>query len=67
MVIPWSLPQGGVVRLHCSRHSPVVFSGALDGSVRLWDIRSGQCVRQWLGHSDDILDLAVSRYSVHVL
>jgi len=29
--------------------------------VRLWDARSGVCVRSWAVHSDAILDLWVSR------
>ena len=54
--------QGGVVRLHCSASSPLVYSGCLDGVVRVWDVRSGECVQQWHGHSDHILDITVARY-----
>ena len=50
------------MRLRCSSTSPpLVFTGCLDGVVRGWDLRSGQCVREWHGHSDQILDIAVSR------
>jgi WD40 repeat protein len=49
------------VRLHSSSQEPLVFTGCLDGVVRGWDLRSGQCVKEWHGHSDQILDLAVSR------
>ncbi len=38
-----------------------IFTAALDGIVRLWDMRSGECVQQWGGHTDTILDLKVSR------
>ena len=55
------LCQGGVVRLHCSASSPLVYSGSLDGVVRVWDVRSGECVQQWYGHSDHILDITVAR------
>lgn len=58
----WPPLQGGVVKLHCSSSQPVVYSAALDGSVRLWDLRSGQCARRWQGHADDILDISVSRF-----
>ena len=61
---PW---QGGVVRLHCSSSSPLVYSGCLDGVVRVWDVRSGECVQQWHGHSDHILDITVARYVCLVL
>ena len=54
--------QAGVVRLHCSASSPLVYTGCLDGVVRGWDVRSGGCVRQWHGHPDQILDIAVARY-----
>lgn len=50
------------MRLHCSASSPVVYSGSLDGVVRVWDVRSGECVQQWYGHSDHILDITVARY-----
>ena len=56
------LLQAGVVRLHCSASSPLVYTGCLDGVVRGWDVRSGGCVQQWHGHSDQILDIAVARY-----
>ncbi len=56
-----SFLQDGVVRLHSSSQEPLVFTACLDGIVRGWDLRSGQCVKEWHGHSDQILDLAVSR------
>ena len=49
------------MRLHCTNQEPLVFTGCLDGVVREWDLRSGQCVKEWHGHSDQILDMAVSR------
>ena len=54
--------QAGVVRLRCSSSAPLVFTGCLDGVVRVWDVRGGGCVREWWGHTKDILDLAVARY-----
>ena len=33
-------------------------SGAYDGSVRLWDLESGQQIRQLKGHSDWVVSLA---------
>ena len=49
------------MRLHCSSQAPLVVTGCLDGVVRGWDLRSGQCAKEWHGHSDQILDIAVSR------
>ena len=58
-----SLPsQAGVTQLYCSKVNPLVFTGCLDGAVRLWDVRGGECVREWWGHTKDILGLAVARY-----
>lgn len=52
--------EAGIVRVHCSSCRPVVYTGSLDGGVRAWDLRAGQCVKEWLGHTDHILDLAVA-------
>ncbi|KAK7246441.1 hypothetical protein RIF29_41309 [Crotalaria pallida] len=37
-----------------------VATGCVDGNVRLWDSRSGECVRTFRGHSDAIQSLSVS-------
>ncbi|KAL5139528.1 Angio-associated migratory cell protein [Glycine soja] len=37
-----------------------VASGCVDGKVRLWDSRSGKCVKTLKGHSDAIQSLSVS-------
>lgn len=34
-------------------------SAANDGVLRLWDGRTGSCVREWTGHNDAILDIWV--------
>lgn len=56
--------QAGVVRVHCSERSPLAYTGCLDGVLRSWDIRTGQCVREWQGHFDHILDSCLSRYGL---
>ncbi len=45
----------------CSKVSPVVYTGALDGTVRAWDLRNGKMTREWHGHSSHILDMALLR------
>ena len=47
---------------HTSSHGllSAIASGASDGAVRLWDGRSGACVRSWAAHADAVLDLWVS-------
>ena len=57
--------QAGVVRVQCSSKGPLVFTGCLDGCVRMWDVRDGECVREWWGHTKDMLDLTLHRYIVH--
>ena len=54
--------QAGVVRVRCSSGGPWLFTGCLDGCVRMWDVRGGECVRAWQGHTKDLLDLTLSRY-----
>lgn len=33
-------------------------SGATNGHLRLWDVATQKCLRNWVGHTDDILTLA---------
>lgn len=50
------------MRLKWDAATPLIYTGCLDGVVRLWDSRSGNCEREWYGHNGEILDLAVARY-----
>jgi len=36
--------------------------GCMHQTIRLWDARSGECVRTWRGHRAAILDMSVSKY-----
>ena len=58
--------QAGVTRLKCSNRSPLVFTACQDGCVRMWDVRGGECVREWWGHTRDILDLNITRYCIYI-
>ena len=50
--------------MQCSNAgAALVFTGCLDGCVRVWDVRSGECMREWSGHTRDILDLTLTRYT----
>jgi WD40 repeat protein len=33
----------------------------LDGTLKMWDARSGKCEGEWTGHRGDILDLDLAR------
>ena len=50
-----------MVKLLWSPASQIVYTGSLDGKVRAWDGRTGNCERVFEGHGDSILDLAISR------
>lgn len=51
----------GVVKLVWHpKHSHLLFSAGLDGVVRLIDSRSGTLVREYTGHTANILDIAIS-------
>lgn len=53
--------SAGVVKLVWHpKHSHLLFSAGLDGIVRCIDARSGTLVREYTGHTANILDLAVS-------
>ncbi|GAB4816441.1 hypothetical protein N2152v2_003487 [Parachlorella kessleri] len=50
----------GVTRLALHPSQPLVFTGCLDGAVRCWDLRTGECLRAFTGHRDAVQDVAVS-------
>uniref|UniRef100_A0A061QHP1 Ribosome assembly protein SQT1 n=1 Tax=Tetraselmis sp. GSL018 TaxID=582737 RepID=A0A061QHP1_9CHLO len=52
-------PQA-VNKVACGSDNALLVSSCLDGLLRCWDIRTGQCEREWQGHTQGILDLAVS-------
>ena len=52
-----------MVKVCASRLSPVVYTGSLDGVVRGWDLRSGEVVKEWHGHSNHILDMTLTRWA----
>ena len=55
--------QAGIVRIANDPTSPVVYSCTLDGLVHMWDGRTGKREEQWSGHTAEILDMTLSRYS----
>ncbi len=53
--------QGGVVKIVWRKDSPVMYTASLDGNARVWDARTGSCVKVMRGHRDNILDMALIR------
>ena len=56
--------KAGIVKLLWSRHNPVIYAALLDGSVQLWDSRTAQCLKEWRGHHDALLDLSLNEYVI---
>ncbi len=53
--------QGGAVRsVALSADGGRVVSGGFDGTVRVWDAASGECVRELRGHTSFVLSIALS-------
>ena len=59
--------ESGVVRMICHPTQPVIYTCAIDGTVRVFDARTGACVRRLTGHTDNALDIAVSKVGDIVL
>ena len=41
--------------------SHLVASGSFDQAVKLWDVRSGECVKSLAAHSDPVTSLSFNR------
>lgn len=51
----------GISRLIWDKYSSAIYAGLLDGSVKIFDGRSGILQSQLLGHKDNILDISLSK------
>jgi guanine nucleotide-binding protein subunit beta-2-like 1 protein len=49
-----------VTDLTISNDNTFVISSSWDKTMRLWDLRSGRCVRQFIGHDKEVLTTAFS-------
>ena len=43
-----------------SLDSQYCLSGSWDGTLRLWDLKTGTCTRKFCGHTKDVLSVAFS-------
>ncbi|KAH0621253.1 hypothetical protein JD844_022344 [Phrynosoma platyrhinos] len=53
--------ESGIVQLLWEESAPVVYTCSLDGTVSLWDARSGKLISEYRGHSAEILDFALNK------
>jgi len=56
--------QGAVVKVLWHPTMPWLYTASVDGIVRVWDGRDGSCVAALTGHTDGVLDIAISDGSV---
>lgn len=52
--------EGGISKLLWKGNTSILFSAGLDGILRCFSAKTGQCLRSFTGHTADILDLYIS-------
>ncbi|XP_031849389.1 angio-associated migratory cell protein [Nomia melanderi] len=52
--------ESGISKLLWKGNTSILFSAGLDGILRCFDARTGQCLQSFSGHTADILDLHIS-------
>ncbi|XP_041373998.1 angio-associated migratory cell protein-like [Gigantopelta aegis] len=58
--------ERGIVKLMWDKESPFVYTASLDGQLQLWDARNGEIIKQWKGHTAEILDFDIS-FKGHII
>jgi len=61
--LPWKCLTGHnhfVTDLTISNDNTFVISSSFDKTMRLWDLRSGKCVRQFFGHNKEVWTVSFS-------
>ncbi|KAI8381094.1 WD40-repeat-containing domain protein [Radiomyces spectabilis] len=53
--------SNAVMELHWSRDSSQIFSCSADKSVSIWDVKAGERVRRWKGHTQVVNSCQVAR------
>jgi F-box/WD-40 domain protein MET30 len=55
MPVDDSEPNGGIVN---KRKKPMLISGSLDNTIKMWDIETGETVRTFFGHIEGLWAIA---------
>ena len=48
----------------CARPRPVLISGSLDNTLKIWDIRTGRCIRTLFGHIEGVWGVDVDKLRI---
>eukprot|EP00884_Botryococcus_braunii_P014279 jgi/Botrbrau1/22852/Bobra.0065s0011.1 len=60
--------DGAVIAAAWSRDSELLVSGSQDGKIKVWKVRSGQCLRKYdSAHTQGVTSLCFSRDGTHIL
>lgn len=49
---------------HHSKPRPVLISGSLDNTLKIWDVRTGRCIRTLFGHVEGVWSLDVDKLRI---
>ncbi|KAJ9593661.1 hypothetical protein L9F63_014786 [Diploptera punctata] len=52
--------ESGITKLIWDKSNPIIYTASLDGSIGVYDARSGTLQNQFLGHTNGILDISLS-------
>jgi WD40 repeat protein len=55
-----SFNMQGITRIACHSTQPLVLTACLDGAVRVWDLRTGECMKTFMGHADGVQAIVLS-------
>ncbi|UZJ55224.1 hypothetical protein CBS101457_004544 [Exobasidium rhododendri] len=52
------------VKDHHEMQRPILISGSLDNTIRLWCVRTGRCIRTLFGHTEGIWSLSLDKLRI---
>lgn len=59
--------EAGVIKIEFDKQKPLLYSCSVDGTIGVWDIRTGNRVKTCQGHTDMILDFALANDSSFIV
>lgn len=58
------IPSKDKTKDHHQTQRPVLISGSLDNTIRLWCVRTGRCIRTLFGHTEGIWSLSLDKLRI---